>query len=163
MIPVLPVIPLPYRILAVLLIILGVYGIGRWHGSTATQEQWDAEKLAQAVRVAETKTAQAETAVKVVTEYVDRIQVVREKGDTIIKKVPVYVPTDSCSLPGGFRVLHDAAAANTLPDSTRVADAPAADAQTVAATVADNYNTCNGIREQLIALQAWAKAQGAIR
>lgn len=163
MIPALPVIPLPYKILIAIAILAAVYALGRFHGADGVQVAWDLEKAQQAEAAAKSAEQQANATVKVVTEYVDRVQVVREKGKTIIKEVPVYVSSDSCSLPGGFRVLHDAAAANTLPDSARVADAPAADAQTVATTVADNYNTCNGIREQLIALQAWAKAQGAIR
>jgi len=163
-IPSLPIIPLPYRILIAIAVLAAVYALGNYHGANRVQTSWDLEKAQQAEAAANTATEQANATVKVVTEFVDRVQVVREKGKTIIKEVPVYVPsTDSCDLSGGFRVLHDAAAANTLPDSTRVADAPAANAQTVAATVAENYNTCHGIREQLIGLQAWAAAQGAIR
>lgn len=55
----------------------------------------------------------------VVTQYVNRIRIVREKGETIIKEVPVYVPVQAdaaCTLNRGFVRLHDAAAAGELPE-----------------------------------------------
>ena len=116
------------------------------------------EQSAQAAKVAE---KQAEVTTKVVTEYVDRVKVVREKAREIVKEVPVYVPADSCPLPSGFRVLHDAAASGVppVPDAAARADAAPVPAQTVAATVADNYGTCRETAEQLTALQAWVIQQ----
>ncbi len=55
----------------------------------------------------------------VVTQHVNRIRVVREKGETIIKEVPVYVPVQAdaaCTINRGFVRLHDAAAAGELPE-----------------------------------------------
>ncbi len=55
---------------------------------------------------------------RVVTQYVDRVQVVRERGDTITKEIPVYVtPTAdaACAVPVGFVRIHDAAAAGVTP------------------------------------------------
>ncbi|RBJ62603.1 hypothetical protein C3L29_041995, partial [Pseudomonas sp. MWU12-2534b] len=97
--------------------------------------------------------------VKVVTQYVDRVQVVREKGDTIIKEVPVYVDREAdraCTVPVGFVRVHDGAAANVPVGDPRDANAaPSGVAlSAVAATVADNYTTCHENAEQLIALQA---------
>lgn len=100
---------------------------------------------------------------QVTTEYVDRIQVVRERGQTIIKEVPVYVPVEAdnaCDLRVGFVRLHDAAAQGVpLPGPAGAADAePAGVAlSAVAETVADNYTTCHGIRAQLTSLQSWVK------
>lgn len=96
---------------------------------------------------------------KVVTQYVDRVQVVREKGDTIIKEVPVYVDREAdraCVVPVGFVRVHDAAAANMPVGDPGRADAPASGValSAVAATVAGNYTTCHENAEQLIALQA---------
>ncbi|WP_186024246.1 hypothetical protein [Burkholderia gladioli] len=97
--------------------------------------------------------------VKVVTQYVDRVQVVREKGDTIIKEVPVYVDREAdraCVVPVGFVRVHDGAAANVPVGDPGSADAaPSGIAlSAVAATVAGNYTTCHENAEQLIALQA---------
>ena len=112
------------------------------------------------------KQRQAEATVQVVTKYVDRVKVVREAGDTIIKEVPVYVPAEAdsaCVLYRGFVRLHDAAAAGRIPPAAGVADAlPAGIAlSAVAGTVANNYQRCRENAEQLKSLQEWVKAQEA--
>jgi hypothetical protein len=104
----------------------------------------------------------AQATVKVVTQYVDRVRVVREKGETIIKEVPVYVPVQAdaaCTINRGFVRLHDAAAAGELPEPARDADAAAAGIalSAVAGTVAANYQTCHENAEQLRALQTWVR------
>ena len=103
---------------------------------------------------------EAQATVKVVTQYVDRVRVVREKGETIIKEVPVYVPVQAdaaCSINRGFVRLHDAAATGELPEPARDADATAAGIalSAVAGTVAANYQSCHENAEQLRALQEW--------
>lgn len=149
-------IPLPYKILGAVAIAAALLACGYWRGAQSVRVEWASAKLQQQLADSFVATENAEKSVEIVTQYVDRVKVIHEKGVTIIKEVPVYVPSDSCALPGGFRVLHDAAATDSLPDPSRVADAPAVDAQTATATVVDNYTTCNAIREQLIALQTWA-------
>lgn len=88
---------------------------------------------------------------------------IRTVYKTIIKKVPVYVKADDCPMPGGFRVLHDAAANGTVPEPASVADAAPAPAADVAATVADNYGTYFETAERLLGLQAWVAAQQALK
>ncbi|MBR7995754.1 hypothetical protein KDX08_25230 [Burkholderia cenocepacia] len=115
--------------------------------------------LARAVRDRTDERDAARRDVKIVTQYVDRVQVVREKGDTIIKEVPVYVDREAdraCVVPVGFVRVHDGAAANVPVGDPRGADAaPSGVAlSAVVATVAGNYTTCHENAEQLIALQA---------
>ncbi|MBU9490289.1 hypothetical protein [Burkholderia multivorans] len=118
-----------------------------------------ADDLARDVRERTAERDAARRDVKIVTQYVDRVRVVREKGHTIIKEVPVYVDREAdraCVVPLGFVRVHDAAAANVPvghPGSTDAAAAGVA-LSAVAATVADNYTTCHENAEQLIALQA---------
>lgn len=152
-------IPAPYRWLAMLVLAAAVFATGWVKGASQVQARWDAATGIQAVAVAAVKQRQAEATVQVVTQYVDRVHTVREVGQTIIKEVPVYVPADSPALPGGFRLLHDAATRGELPDATGVADAPPVPAQDLAATVAANYLTCRENAEQLTALQAWIELQ----
>ena len=52
----------------------------------------------QTLQTAAIRERQAQATVKVVTQYVDRVRIVREKGETIIKEVPVYVPVRRCCL-----------------------------------------------------------------
>lgn len=112
--------------------------------------------------------ARSET--KVVTKYVDRVQVVRERGATITKEVPVYVTAQAdaaCPVPVGFVRIHDAAAQGTdLAGSAGDPDAPAAGValSTVADTVAGNYTACHANAEQVVALQDYiVELQTAMR
>ena len=106
------------------------------------------------------------TATVTVTEYVDRVQTIRVKGDTLIKEIPRYVsvPADAaCPIPVGFVRLHDAAAAGTLPDpDPGDADAAASGLalSAVAATVAGNYTDSLANSEQLTRLQQTLRDQG---
>lgn len=152
----------PWVLLALVAALLGTYGLGRHQGAAAERKDWQAKADAGARKVAEQGERAAGKTVEVVTQYVDRVEVIREKARTITKEVPIYVPSDSCSMPGGFRMLHDAAARGGLPDPAGVADAPAAPAQDVAATVSDNYGTYHEIAEQLTSLQEWVRGQAAL-
>ena len=154
------VIPWPYRLLALAALGLTLVGFGWVKGAGYVQAQWDAAVQQQAMQTAAARERQAQATVKIVTEYVDRVRIVREKGDTVIKEAPVYVPVQAdgaCTINRGFVRLHDAAAAGELPEPAGDADAAAADIalSAVAGTVAANYRTCHENAEQLRALQAW--------
>ena len=154
-------IPLPYRLLASAAIGAALTAFGWVKGTNHVQAKWDAEIQKQALQTATIREQQAQATVKVVTEYVDRVRIVREKGQTIIKEAPVYVPVQAdaaCTINRGFVRLHDAAAAGELPEPARDADAPATDLalSAVAGTIAINYQTCHENAQQLRALQAWA-------
>lgn len=96
---------------------------------------------------------------RIVTEYRDRVRVVREKGEEVIREVEKLVPVDSCPLPGGWRVLHDAAATGRFPEAAERTAAAAVPAQDAARTVSGNYASCRETAERLIALQDWAMQQ----
>ena len=156
------VIPWPYRLLALAALGLTLVGFGWVKGAGHVQAQWDATVQQQALQATAVREEQAQATVEVITQYVDLVRVVREKGDTIIKEVPVYVPVQAdaaCTINRGFVRLHDAAAANALPEPARDADAAAADIalSAVAGTVATNYQTCHETAEQLRALQTWVR------
>jgi hypothetical protein len=160
------VIPWPYRQLALAALGLTLVGFGWVKGASHVQAKWEAAFHQQTLQVAAIRERQAQATVKVITEYVDRVRIVREKGDTIIKEVPVYVPVQAdaaCTINRGFVRLHDAAAAGELPNPARDADAAAAGIalSTVAGTVAANYRSCHENAEQLRALQAWIGEMGA--
>lgn len=150
----------PYRLLALAALGIALFSFGWLKGASHVQAQWDAATAALQQAQAQAQIRQAQATVKVVTEYVDRIRVVREKGDTIIKEVPVYVPVQAdaaCTINRGFVRLHDAAAAGELPEPIRDADAAAAGLtlSAVAGVVVANYQACHENAEQLRALQQW--------
>ena len=156
------IIPAPYRLLGSALLAAALVSIGWVKGATYVQNKWDAENTHQSLQVATVKKLQAEATVQIITKYVDRVKVVREAGDTIIKEVSTYVPLEAdaaCVLSRDFVRLHDAAAAGRLPDSAGGADAsaPGIALSTVASTVADNYERCHENAEQITALQQWIR------
>ena len=155
-------IPWPYHWLVLALVATALIGFGWIKGADHVQAQWDASVHRQTLQAAAARERQAQATVKVVTEYVDRVRVVREKGDTIIKEVPVYVPAQAnaaCTVNRGFVRLHDAAAAGELPTPAGDPDAAASGLalSTVAGTVTANYQTCHENAEQLRALQEWIR------
>lgn len=99
------IVPLPYRILFMVLFAAALVGFGWMKGSAHVQAEWDAATVKQSLQVARVEKAQAEATVKVVTKFVDRVRVVKERGATLTKEVVRYVPSDSCPLPAGWRVL----------------------------------------------------------
>ena len=141
---------------------IALFGFGWLKGASHVQAKWDAATAKQQQAQAQAQIRQAEATVQVVTQYVDRIQVVREKGDTLIQEIPVYVPVQAdavCTVHRGFVSLHDAAAAGELPTAPGDADAPAEGLalSAVATTVVTNYQTCHENAEQLKTLQDWIR------
>lgn len=156
----LSLVPWPYRLLIVAVLAAALVGVGWVKGASHVQAEWDAEVAKQSLTAARVEKAQAQATVQVVTEYVDRVKIVRQAGDTIIKEVPVYVPAQAdaaCVVPRGFVRLHDAAAQGVVPEPAGDSDAaPAGVAlSAVAGTVAENYTACRANAEQLSALQSW--------
>lgn len=146
--------PIKYGSIATLL--FSIYMIG----GIANEEGWQKKVLEQQAEIAKLKQQEAEVTTKVVTKYIDKITVVKEKNNEISK----YITTASdskCQLPNSFSVLHDAAAKNELPDSTGAVDARASDVKLSEATttIIANYGACNQNVEQLKALQEWIREQ----
>lgn len=109
--------------------------------------------------VEELKKGQNKVTTQVVTQYVDKIKVIHDKGETIFKEIPVYLYRDIPDLPPSFRVLYDAAATNTIPEATDISHAAPAPVTDVARGITQNFTQCNIIRENLISLQAWTSQQ----
>ncbi|MDB0529703.1 hypothetical protein LBW56_23835 [Ralstonia solanacearum] len=153
------------RVLATLGVLAAVACLGVWlaHRYDAAVDRANtAEKTVTDLR-GQLKGAQGGTVT--VTQYVDRVQTIRLKGDTIIKEIPRYVPIQAdaaCAVPRGFVRLHDAAAGTVPAPGTGDADAaPSGVAlSTVAATVADNYTDSHANSEQLTELQQLLRDQG---
>ena len=116
------------------------------------------------LEMAKKETASAEVTTKIVTKYINKVQIVKEKGDDIIKQVPVYITKDAdakCDVPTGFVMLHDSASRNEVPDPTRKVDGTTSSVKIsgVAETVGENYNTYHEVAEQLKSLQKWVRDQ----
>lgn len=122
--------------------------------------------LQAAGQVTENLRAELEAAVRnqrTVTTYTDNVAGIHAVGETIIKKVPVYVTQEAvnrCPVPAGLIGVHNAAAENVSDvQGAGDPDAPAEGIglDRVAETVAANYTICHENAEQLKSLQTWAR------
>ena len=162
-IPFVSIYRVPLQVVSIAILVFGVY----MEGGIATQEKWEAKVAEVKLEMAQKETASVETTVKVVTKYVNKVQIVKEKGNDIIKQVPVYITKDAdtkCDVPTGFVVLHDSASRNEVPDTTRKVDETTSSVKIsgVAETVVDNYTTYHEVAEQLRSLQEWVREQQRI-
>ena len=143
--------------LAVLMILVGTYRAGVVH-ERDRQTAVAAQQREMRMRVEERLRAETDRLAADLEAARAQRQVVTR---TITREVPRYVrePAPQCAdaglHAGGFRVLHDAAAAGVVPDPARVADAPAVGAAAAAGTIADNYAACLDWRAQVIGWQLW--------
>lgn len=153
-----------------LIVLLGMViaaGAGVWWlDDRADRAEVKAAKAEEQARGLAAQLKESRDNVRVVTQFVDRVNTIREVGRTIEREVPVYVTQQAdaaCTIPRGFVQLHDAAAAG-VPPAIGAGD-PDARAEgvalsTVSATVADNYATCHENAAQLKALQDKLRALG---
>lgn len=151
-------IPAPYRWLAMALLVAAACALAWLKGASHVHDQWD---LADARRDAASAKRQVRVAGKVaavVTRYVERVKVVREAGETIIKEVPVYVTQDAdrrCPVPAGFVRLWNGANRGELPAPDGSVDEAASPVvlSDIAAQHGREAKQCRATEEQLIELQ----------
>ena len=151
------------RTLGSLLLILSVY----LYGGYGTEMKWRAE-AAKLKADMDRKVALSEAHSKqIVTKYVTKTKVVKEKGDVIVKKVTEYINKDAdanCVVPKSFVLLHDSAAKNEVPDTSKGVDGTPSGVglSTIGETVTINYNNYHQLSERLKALQDWVAQQEKI-
>ena len=131
-------------------------------GQAERQGLWDAATAEQNQRIRELEAKVDAAVARVEVRTVEKIRTVHEKGQVIVRKVPVYIPAGTCELPGGVRLLHDAAARNEIPDDSALADAAPVSAQDLAATVAENYTGCHQNAVTIKGWQEWAANMKAL-
>lgn len=107
--------PAVIRAALIVAAVLGIFGFGYSKGAASVQADWDQEKMVAEKAYNDLREAQVKATDALVAEYEKKLDQLRGNTTTIIKKVPVYVPKNSCPMPAGFRVLHDAAARNEIP------------------------------------------------
>lgn len=159
----LALISMPYRILAVVVLGLALVAFGWVKGAESVQRKIDDMVMKAAKEGVRIVTLRGAVTTKIETKYLPQIARQQVITETILKEVPIYVPTSTADLPGGFRLLHDSAATGSIPDPARIADAAAVPAQSAAETIAGNYGTCRADQIKLIGLQEWIREQAKVK
>ena len=149
-------IPLPYKLLAGAALILGVFVFGYMKGSAYAEAELQRFAAKNATLTADMEKKNSEISTEVVTQYVDRVNTIREKEYVYRDVAKTVVPSQSV-LSNGWVFTHDASATGSNADATRSSDAsPSGIADNQALfTIIGNYATCQANAEQLIALQKW--------
>ena len=103
---------------------------------------------------------------KIVTKYITVAAKTQAVADTVKQEVSQYAEVNrSNCLDADWRVLHDTAVANAIPDAASRPDAAggAPSAATAIATVTGNYSACQKDIDRLTALQDWIRQQQAVK
>lgn len=146
-----------------LLLIIGIITFGA-HERTVGRDKYKKEiEKTQIKYTADTKKVTTE----VVTKYVDRIKVVKENGDTIIKKVPVYVNVkddSKCTVNNGFVRLWDSANQMSVPGASSSTDGSPSTVvlSDIAAQHSKEATICTRTESQVNGLQNWIKEQQSL-
>lgn len=143
---------------SVVLMLFSSYNLG----ILSEKRKYEYEIAQQKIYIAELEAKAAKETIKIVTEYVDKVKIIKEKGEKIYEQVPVYISKESddkCILPNGFVIMHDSAVRNELPESTGDANEEASGIKLSEATktITLNYLKYHELVEQLTSLQSWVK------
>jgi hypothetical protein len=149
-------IPLPYKLLAIGAALAGVFVFGYMKGSAYAEAELARFSAEKSEQVAELERKNSAISTQVVTEYVDRVNTIREKEYVYRDVVKDSVPTQH-DMSNGWVYTHDLSATSGDADATRSSDAsPSGIADTTALVgIITNYSRCQQNAEQLRQLQQW--------
>jgi hypothetical protein len=149
-------IPLPIKIAAAILIVLGIFGYGYIKGNAHGKSELVAYAAKKEKQIAALEKKNAEIADNVVTKFVDRTNTIREKEYVYRDLAAKNVPAQS-DLSNGWVYTHDISATSGDADPARSFDASSSGIKDNQAllTVISNYAICQRNQIQLIELQRW--------
>jgi hypothetical protein len=149
-------IPLPYKLLAGVALILGVFVFGYMKGSAYADAELARFSAKKSEQIAVLEKKNAEISGKVVTEYVDRTNIIKEK-EYVYRDIATKVVPAQHDLSNGWVFAHDASATSSDADPTRSSDASPSGIKDNEAllTIFNNYSRCMQNSQQLVSLQQW--------
>ena len=149
-------IPLPYKLLAIAAAFIGVFVYGYMKGSAYAEVELQRFAAKNATLTADMEKKNSEISTQVVTQYVDRVNTIREKEYVYRDIAKTVVPSQSV-LSNGWVFTHDISATGGNADATRSSDASPSGIKDNEAlfTIIGNYSTCMQNAEQLRNLQQW--------
>jgi hypothetical protein len=149
-------IPLPYKLLAGVALILGVFVYGYMKGSAYAEAELQRFAAKNATLTADMEKKNSEISTEVVTQYVDRTNTIKEKEYVYRDIVKESVPTQHV-MSNGWVFTHDISATSSDADATRTSDAsPSGITDTTALlAIIGNYSRCQQNAVQLAELQRW--------
>jgi len=152
-------IPLPYRIAIIGFIIIAVFSAGYMKGNARAEAEIAAFAAEQNAKVAELERKNAELSNNVITKYVDKVRVVKEREYVYVNAAQNSVP-GQFDLSNGWVYLHNISIYGNDADTTRTSDASPSGVKdnTALQTIIGNYSICRQNAEQLVQLQDWIRS-----
>lgn len=149
-------IPLPYKLLAGAALLVGVFFYGYMKGNAHAEAELQRFAAESSKKIAELEKKNSEISGQVVTQFVDRVNTVKEKEYVYLEAAKNNVPAQH-DMSNGWVYTHDISATNGDADSTRASDASPSGIKdnTALLTIISNYSRCEQNAQQLIALQKW--------
>jgi hypothetical protein len=152
----LSMIPFPYKLLAGLALIAGVFFYGYMKGSAHAEAELARFSAKANAKIAALEKKNAEISNNVVTEYIDRVEVIREK-EYVYRDLGKNNVPGQYNLSNGWVYTHDVSASASDADPARASDATSSGIKdnTALLTIISNYANCQANAEQLRQLQPW--------
>lgn len=149
-------IPFPVKLMAIAFILLGAFGYGYMKGSAYAEAELQRFAAEKSKQVAELEKKNAEISNTVVTEYVDRVNTIKEK-EYVYRDIATKAVPSQHIMSNGWVYTHDISATSGDADATRASDASASGIADTTALVGiiTNYSRCQQNAEQLRQLQQW--------
>jgi hypothetical protein len=149
-------IPLPYKLLAIGAALVGVFVFGYMKGSAYAEAELARFSAAKSEQIAELERKNSEISNNVVTEYVDRVNTIKEKEYVYRDLAQNSVPSQSV-MSNGWVYTHDISATSGDADASRSSDASSSGVEDTQALlgIIRNYAICQSNSVQLIELQRW--------
>lgn len=142
--------------------LLGIIGL-LWYvdhrGYQRCKDEWDASRERGREILSRLKERQITITKGVLVKREVEQKLIYVQGKTIIREIPKYIPIGTPDLPYGFRLLHDAAVAGTLPESSEGVNGETVPVTTATETIAGNYTTCRAAIADLNLLRSWVQEQ----
>lgn len=156
------------RVLLVLAVVAALIAFGWYECDVRWTEKVAKENMAAMKEVQRIAGARQVITERVEIQYLTKtVPQTRTVTETIERQVTSYVDrkVDVASLSTAAVELHDAAAANRVPDTARSADDAASglEAAALTRTCAANYAICHQNADQLRALQGWLADQAVVK
>ena len=148
--------PALVRIIGIVIMGISIFLLGVSFSDTEFKKEID-KKNAEIAKINENA---KNISAQVVTKYVYRDRIIKEKGDEIIKYVSTKNDAD-CNLHNSTIELLNAAAKNDLPNPARAIDESSSgvNLSAVETTVIENYNQYHEVKNKLDMLQEWVREQ----
>lgn len=149
-------IPLPYKLLAIGAALVGVFVFGYMKGSAYAEAELARFSAKKEAQIAELERKNSSISAQVVTEYVDRVNTIKEKEYVYLDRAKSNVPSQHV-MSNGWVYTHDASATGSDANATGSSDATPSGIKDNEAlfTIISNYSRCMQNSQQLIGLQQW--------